>query len=103
VRVSARENADQTITFAVADSGIGIDQQFHAAIFEDFTQVDSPIQKRLRGTGLGLSLSRQLAELLGGRVGLESELGTGSTFFVTIPLQLAGDGGATTDEPSVND
>ena len=57
VRVSARENADGTITFAVADSGIGIDPKFHAAIFQDFAQVDSPIQKRLRGTGLGLSLS----------------------------------------------
>jgi signal transduction histidine kinase len=92
VRVSAQENADQTITFAVADSGIGIDPKFHWAIFTDFTQVDSPIQKRLRGTGLGLSLSKQLAELLGGTVGLQSELGTGSTFSVTIPLRLnAGD------------
>src|SRR6201996_1830768 len=88
VRVSALENADQTITFAVADTGIGIDPKFHAAMFRDFTQVDSPIQKRLRGTGLGLSLSRQLAELLGGTVGLTSELGSGSTFFVTIPLRL---------------
>ena len=88
VRISARENGDQTVTFAVADSGIGIAPQFHAAIFEDFTQVDSPIQKRLRGTGLGLSLSRQLAELLGGKVALESALGQGSTFAVTIPLKL---------------
>ena len=88
VRVSARESAGDTITFAVADTGIGIDAQFHSAMFHDFTQVDSPIQKRLRGTGLGLSLSRQLAELLGGTVGLHSELGSGSTFFVTIPLRL---------------
>ncbi len=88
VRVSATVNGDETITFAVADSGIGIDAKFHAAIFQDFTQVDSPIQKRLRGTGLGLSLSRQLAELLGGTVGLRSELGSGSTFSVTIPLRL---------------
>ena len=88
VRVTARENADDTITFAVSDSGLGIDPKFHAAIFQDFTQVDSPIQKRLRGTGLGLSLSRQLAELLGGKVALESALGAGSTFSVTIPLRL---------------
>ena len=88
VRVTARENADQTITFAVTDTGIGIDPQFHSAIFQDFTQVDSPIQKRLRGTGLGLSLSRQLAELLGGTVALQSALGSGSTFSVTIPLRV---------------
>ena len=88
VRVSAVENPDETITFAVTDSGIGIDPKFHSAIFQDFTQVDSPIQKRLRGTGLGLSLSRQLAELLGGKVALQSALGSGSTFSVTIPLRL---------------
>jgi len=92
VRVSAQENAGGTITFAVADSGIGIDPRFHDAIFQDFVQVDSPIQKRLRGTGLGLSLSRQLAELLGGTVGLQSALGSGSTFFVTIPLRLDAQG-----------
>ena len=88
VRVSAVENGDATITFAVTDSGIGIDPQFHDAIFHDFSQIDSPIQKRLRGTGLGLSLSKRLAELLGGGVALRSELGAGSTFSVTIPLRL---------------
>ncbi|MBS0445914.1 MAG: histidine kinase [Proteobacteria bacterium] len=88
VRVSAVQNDDGTITFAVTDTGIGIDPQFHDAIFRDFTQIDSPIQKRLRGTGLGLSLSRHLAELLGGRVSLQSELGVGSTFAVTLPARL---------------
>jgi len=89
VRVSAVENADETITFAVTDTGIGIDPKFHCAIFQDFAQIDSPIQKRLRGTGLGLSLSKRLAELLGGGVALRSELGVGSTFSVTVPLRLA--------------
>ena len=102
VRVSALENDDQTITFAVTDSGIGIDPKFHAAIFQDFAQVDSPIQKRLRGTGLGLSLSKSLAELLGGTVGLESVLGRGSTFSVTIPLQIKTDAAALPVSP-VND
>jgi signal transduction histidine kinase len=100
VRVTARENADGTITFAVSDSGIGIDPKFHAAIFQDFTQVDSPIQKRLRGTGLGLSLSKQLAGLLGGTVGLESALGVGSTFSVTIPLRLDAPGAPATEAPA---
>ena len=103
VRVSAVENADGTITFAVADTGIGIDPKFHSAMFRDFTQVDSPIQKRLRGTGLGLSLSRQLAELLGGRVGLESALGSGSTFSVTIPLRLPSAPDAALEERPANE
>jgi signal transduction histidine kinase len=88
VRVSAASNPDGTVTFAVSDTGIGIAPEFHHAIFEDFAQVDSPIQKRLRGTGLGLSLSRRLAELLGGSVALQSAPGVGSTFSVTLPLRL---------------
>jgi signal transduction histidine kinase len=98
VRVSATQNGDESITFAVSDTGIGIDEKFHHAIFHDFAQLDSPIQKRLRGTGLGLSLSKRLAELLGGSVGLESRLGTGSTFFVTVPLRLPGASRSEADE-----
>jgi len=88
VRVSAVQNGEESITFSVSDTGIGIDRAHHPAIFQDFVQVDSPIQRRLRGTGLGLSLSRHLAELLGGSVALDSELGRGSVFSVTVPLQL---------------
>jgi signal transduction histidine kinase len=88
VRVSAQQLDAASVTFAVADTGIGIDPKFHHAIFHDFAQIDSPIQKRLRGTGLGLSLSKRLAELLGGTVALQSELGVGSTFSVTLPLRL---------------
>ena len=68
---------------------MGIAPEFHSAIFQDFSQLDSPIQKRLRGTGLGLSLSKRLAELLGGSIGLQSAAGVGSTFSVTVPLRLA--------------
>jgi signal transduction histidine kinase len=88
VRVRARRTDDDMVTFAVSDTGIGIAPEHHRAVFHDFAQLDSPIQKRLRGTGLGLSLSKRLAQLLGGSVGLESELGKGSTFRVTIPVQL---------------
>ena len=90
VRVSAVRNADDTVTFAVKDTGIGIAPEFHHAVFRDYSQLDSPIQKRLRGTGLGLSLSKRLAELLGGSVAMESALGVGSTFSVTLPAQLSG-------------
>lgn len=88
VRVSARRSDDNTVTFAVSDTGIGIASEFHHAMFRDFTQVDSPIQKRLRGTGLGLSLSKKLAAVLGGKVDMQSELNKGSIFSVTIPLKL---------------
>ena len=90
VRVSAKKIDDSTVTFSVSDTGIGIASEFHHAMFKDFNQIDSPIQKRLRGTGLGLSLSKKLAELLGGTVGLTSEPGVGSTFFVTIPVLAPG-------------
>lgn len=58
--------------------------------FQDYVQVDSAIQKRLRGTGLGLSLSRKLALILGGDVSVASQLGRGSVFSVTIPLTIPG-------------
>ncbi|MDM0066687.1 ATP-binding protein [Variovorax sp. J31P207] len=90
VRVSAVQVEDDFIRFSVADTGIGIAPEHHAAVFDDFSQVDSPVQKRLRGTGLGLSLSKQFAELLGGRVEIASELGRGSVFSVTLPVQLNG-------------
>ena len=89
VRVSAVRRDDDRVSFSVADTGIGIDPKFHYAIFQDFSQVDSPIQKRLRGSGLGLSLSRRLAELLDGEVSLQSEQGKGSTFTVTVPMRLS--------------
>jgi len=88
VRVSVRREPDGAVTFSVADTGIGIAPEFHLAVFDDYSQVNSPVQKRLRGTGLGLALSKQLAELLGGRVGLQSALGEGSVFSVTLPQQL---------------
>ena len=88
VRVHARPDGNGFVTFSVRDTGIGIAPEFHQSIFQDFSQVNSPLQKRLRGTGLGLSLSKRLAELLGGSVALESEPGKGSTFCVTIPAQL---------------
>lgn len=88
VRVSAAGLPGDRVRFTVSDTGIGIAPEYHAAVFDDFSQVDSPVQKRLRGTGLGLSLSRQLAALLGGQVGVESELGKGSRFSVEIPVQL---------------
>jgi len=90
VRVTATMADDRGVRFAVADTGIGIAQEHLSAIFQDFVQVDAPIQKRLRGTGLGLSLSKKLALVLGGDVAVESTVGVGSVFSVTIPIALPG-------------
>ncbi|WP_434771882.1 sensor histidine kinase [Pseudomonas entomophila] len=89
VRISAQLEGADRVRFAVSDTGIGIAQELHGTVFEDFAQVDSPLQKKLRGTGLGLSLCKQFAALLGGSVRVESVPGVGSTFSVIIPLALA--------------
>jgi signal transduction histidine kinase len=90
VRVSARMLDAELVEFAVADTGIGIAAEHIPNLFADFVQLDVRMQKRLRGTGLGLSLARKFAELLGGRVAVESELGKGSRFSVTLPVRFSG-------------
>jgi signal transduction histidine kinase len=79
------------VEFAVTDTGIGIAAEHIPNLFADFVQIDVRLQKRLRGSGLGLSLARKFAELLGGRVGVESELGKGSRFSVVLPVRFAGE------------
>jgi signal transduction histidine kinase/CheY-like chemotaxis protein len=90
VRVSARTGADNTIVFVVTDTGIGIAEADQARIFEEYSQVDNPLQQRLRGTGLGLPLSRKLANLLGGSVDVQSRPANGSSFFAIIPAEFNG-------------
>ncbi|MGJ9417392.1 ATP-binding protein [Massilia sp. CMS3.1] len=86
VRVTADEDeAAGTITFAVTDTGIGIDADHLHLIFEEFAQVENPLQRRSKGTGLGLPLCRRLAGLLGGHVDVVSRPGVGSTFILTLP------------------
>ncbi|ULA67061.1 MAG: Putative SigmaB asociated two-component system sensor protein [Nitrospira sp.] len=87
IRVTASVDADRrNIAIAVADTGIGIRQEDQSRIFEEFTQLDSPIQRKVKGTGLGLPLCKKLAGLLGGQVIVESQVGSGSVFTLTIPL-----------------
>jgi CheY-like chemotaxis protein len=87
IRVSARVTADgERVVFSVADTGIGIAPEDQEVIFEEFTQLDSRLQRQVKGTGLGLPLTRKLAGLLGGEVAVASALGIGSTFSVTLPL-----------------
>jgi signal transduction histidine kinase len=90
IRVGASSPGDGLVTFSVTDTGIGIAPEHAATLFNDFVQIASPLQRRLRGTGLGLSLSRKLATLLGGEVRVDSEVGVGSVFSVTVPARLPG-------------
>jgi signal transduction histidine kinase len=86
VRVRANWDRERdTITFAVTDTGIGISPDNLQLIFDEFSQIEHPLQRRSKGTGLGLPLCRKLAELLGGRVEVESEVGAGSTFSLILP------------------
>ena len=89
VRVSAVLDGPD-VEFSVSDTGIGISESNQRVIFEEFGQVDSAMQKKVKGTGLGLPLSRKLAELMGGEVSVNSTVGVGSTFTLKIPRVYAG-------------
>ncbi|MFN8061041.1 MAG: ATP-binding protein [Vicinamibacterales bacterium] len=90
VRVSTVYSATASyLSFAVTDTGIGIDPDRVSALFERFVQADASISQRFGGTGLGLAVSKGLVELLGGAIDVESEPGRGSTFRFTIPAVRA--------------
>jgi PAS domain S-box-containing protein len=82
------ESHQIVLQFCVADTGIGIEQEKLDRIFEIFTQGDSSVTRRYGGTGLGLAISKRLAELMGGSIRLESAIGRGSTFYVTLPFRV---------------
>jgi signal transduction histidine kinase/ActR/RegA family two-component response regulator len=89
VRVTASREGENCV-FAVRDSGIGIAPEDQERIFQEFAQVRHRLQSRVKGTGLGLPLSRKLAELLGGTLTVASAPGAGSTFTLTIPTRMPG-------------
>ncbi|MFS0755587.1 ATP-binding protein [Noviherbaspirillum sp. 1P10PC] len=90
VRISAvAMPSEQSVRLSVRDTGVGIPKESQQLVFEEFIQVENRLQKRVKGTGLGLPLCRKLAALLGGRVELQSTLGEGSTFSVVLPLHYA--------------
>jgi signal transduction histidine kinase len=88
-RVIVRAETDGAhLMLSVIDTGVGIADEDQELIFEKFRQAARPLTREQPGTGLGLSIVRELAKLLGGNVGLKSELGRGSTFTITLPLHL---------------
>ena len=89
VTVSARTDGADAVQFCVADTGIGVAPDDLERIFEEFVQVRSRLQSRVKGTGLGLPLCRRLAAALGGEVSVESTVGVGSKFFLRLPLRYA--------------
>ena len=85
------DEAKNYLNIYVKDDGIGIRQDNQAKVFDVFSQEDSSTSRRFGGTGLGLSICKQLTELMGGRTGLESEEGNGSTFSLHIPAKIKND------------
>ncbi|TPV94598.1 MAG: response regulator [Myxococcales bacterium FL481] len=88
VRVAQADPVEPTIEFRVQDTGIGISQDAQSRIFDSFSQAESSTTRRFGGTGLGLAICKRIAVAMRGDIGVVSEVGRGSTFWVRVPLQI---------------
>ena len=89
VRLLEQTQERKVFRFEVKDTGIGIDEKHQLQLFDKFSQADSSTTRKYGGTGLGLSISKKLVELMGGEIGIDSDIGQGATFWFTVPLLKA--------------
>jgi signal transduction histidine kinase/CheY-like chemotaxis protein/HPt (histidine-containing phosphotransfer) domain-containing protein len=93
IKVSIEKVVETTyyINFEIADTGIGISKEYLDSIFDSFTQAGTDVTRKFGGTGLGLTISKQLVDLMKGQISVESELGKGTIFSVALPIELSND------------
>ncbi len=103
VRVEKKEDHHYWIRFEVADTGIGISPDYVETIFESFTQAGTDIARKFGGTGLGLTISKQLVNLMQGEISVKSELGKGTKFTVLLPLDEAANQMPVEETPIIDD
>ena len=88
VDIKVFKTGDNKVRFSIADTGVGMSPEQAAKLFEPFTQADSSTSRKFGGTGLGLTISRRFARMMGGDIAVVTELGKGSTFSLTLPLNV---------------
>lgn len=94
VRIGVEAAGDGHVRFTIADTGIGLNEQQQAKLFEPFSQADASISRRYGGTGLGLSICRRLVAMMDGQIGVDSQVGEGAVFWFTLPMDSLGSAAA---------